>query len=97
MGGYRNAHRDPRLTTYHVGVGRPRSDQEAREFAQAVLGLVSLVVWFGLSFGVAIAMQLTYSNNRTIMMIGGVALVIAALPWLGYHRLVKWAREHPRS
>jgi hypothetical protein len=71
---------------------RTRSDLEAREFAQMVLGAVSLVIWFTVAFGLAIAMRVTEDRPREIMLAGGVALVLAALPWLGYRRLVEAAR-----
>ena len=65
-----------------------RTDLEAREFAQAVLGAVSLVVWFAVAFGLAIAWQVTEDQPKQIMLAGGIGLVAAALPWLGYQRLV---------
>ena len=70
-----------------------RSEREARELAQALLGLISLLVWFGLSFGVAIALQLNSTQNSRIMMVGGVSLLVAALPWLAYRQVVAWARR----
>ena len=65
-----------------------RTDLEAREFAQAVLGAVSLVIWFAVAFGLAIAWQVTQDQPKQIMLAGGIGLVAAALPWLGYPRLV---------
>jgi hypothetical protein len=65
-----------------------RTDLEARELAQMVLGAVSLVLWFAVAFGLAIAWQVTEDQPKQIMLAGGIALVVAALPWLSYHRLV---------
>jgi hypothetical protein len=70
-----------------------RTDLEAREFAQMVLGAVSLVIWFGVSFGLAIAWQVNDDTPRQILMAGGIGLLTAALPWLGYSRLVSRLRR----
>ena len=72
-----------------------RTDLEAREFAQMVLGAVSLVIWFGVAFGLAIAWQVTEDQPRQIMLAGGIALVVAALPWLAYRPLVRRAKGAP--
>ena len=62
---------------------------EARERAQLVLGAVSLVIWFAVAYTLAVAWYLQTNTQRTIILAGFVALVIAAVPWLGYRRLVQ--------
>jgi hypothetical protein len=58
-----------------------------------VLGAVSLVMWFAVAFGLAIAWQVTEDQPKPILQAGGIALVVAALPWLAYSRLVRWAKR----
>lgn len=70
-----------------------RTDLEAREFAQMVLGAVSLIIWFAVAFGLAIAWQVTEDHPRQILTAGGIALVLAALPWLAYRPLVSRLRQ----
>ena len=70
-----------------------RSDLEAREFAQMLLGAVSLVIWFAVSFGLAIVWQVNDDTPRQIMLAGGIGLLAAAVPWLGYPRLVSRLRR----
>ena len=72
-----------------------RSDLEARERAQMLLGAVSLVIWLGVAFGLAIAWQVDENHPRQIMLAGGIAVPLAALPWLGYRRLVEALRGRP--
>jgi hypothetical protein len=59
-----------------------------------LLGAVSLVLWFGVSFGLAIAWQVNDDTPaRQILTAGGIGLLAAALPWLGYSRLVSRLRR----
>jgi hypothetical protein len=60
-----------------------------------VLGLISLVLWFGVAFGLSIAWQVTDERPQPALMAGGIALIVAALPWLGYGRLVRAVRTTP--
>jgi hypothetical protein len=71
-----------------------RTDLEAREFAQLVLGAASLVIWFAVSFGLAIVWQVNDDTPaRLVLTAGGIGLAAAALPWLGYRRLVSRLRR----
>jgi hypothetical protein len=71
-----------------------RTDQEAREFAQMLLGAVSLVIWFGVAFGLAIAWQVNDDTPAPrILTAGGLGLAAAALPWLAYRPLVSRLRR----
>src|SRR5919204_1558630 len=88
-------HRSVRHHAYHPVVAPQRTDREAREFAQMVLGLISLVLWFGVAFGLSIAWQVTDERPQPALMAGGIALIVAALPWLGYGRLVRAVRTTP--
>ena len=71
----------------------PRSDSEARDRAQMILGAVSLVLWFAVAFGLAIAWYVDDNTPQPIFMAGGIALLIAAVPWLGYGWLVRRLRK----
>lgn len=65
----------------------------AREHVQAILGLISLVLWFILAFGLVVVLDLAHPETQVqIMMVGGIALVISALPWLAYPALVRRER-----
>ena len=71
-----------------------RTDLEAREFAQMLLGAVSLIIWFAVAFGLAIAWQVNDDTPaRQILTAGGIGLVAAALPWLAYRPLVSRLRR----
>jgi hypothetical protein len=54
-----------------------RSESDARDRAQMILGAVSLVIWFA----------------PPILRAGGIALLVAALPWLAYKPLVRRLRQ----
>ena len=67
----------------------PARSRVARERAQFLLGAISLIVWFALAFGLSIAWFQDEDTAQPILMAGGLALLVAALPWLGYRRLVE--------
>jgi peptidoglycan/LPS O-acetylase OafA/YrhL len=70
------------------------SERRARERAEVILGLISLVLWLVLAFGLAIAFGATDEDHpQPIMMGGGIAFIIAALPWLSYRWLVRRLRS----
>jgi hypothetical protein len=62
---------------------------EARDRAQMILGAVSLVIWFIVAFGLALAFGVDENRPQTTMAAGGIALAVAAIPWLGYRRLAE--------
>jgi hypothetical protein len=62
---------------------------EARERAQLILGFVSLLIWFAVAYGLSVPLYMATHTQRSIIMAGGLALLVAALPWLGYGRLVE--------
>ena len=66
-----------------------RIEAEARDKAQFILGGVSLVVWFVLAFALAIIWFVDEYTAPPIFMAGGVAFLIAALPWIGYPWLAR--------
>jgi hypothetical protein len=66
-----------------------RTIAEARERAQLILGAVSLVVWFAVSFSLAVTWLLQGAPDSRIILAGMIALAVAAVPWLGYRRLVE--------
>jgi hypothetical protein len=62
---------------------------EARERAQLLLGALSLLIWFAVAYALAVTWYLQTHTQRTIIFAGFVALAVAAVPWLGYRRLVR--------
>jgi len=67
----------------------PTRESEVRDQAQMILGAVSLVTWFAVAFGLAIAWYVDDNTPQPIFMAGGVALMLAAVPWLAYGWLVR--------
>ena len=57
-----------------------------------ILGAVSLVLWFVVAFGLAITWYVDDNTPQPIFMAGGIALMVAALPWLAYKPLVRRLR-----
>jgi hypothetical protein len=71
------------------------AERRARERAETILGLISLVLWLALAFGLAIAFGATDEDHpQPIMLGGGIAFLIAALPWLAYRWLVRRFRAN---
>jgi hypothetical protein len=62
--------------------------REARDRAQFILGAVSLVVWLFFAFAFSVAWFVDEYTPQPIFMAGGIAFVLAAVPWLAYPRLV---------
>jgi hypothetical protein len=77
------------------------NEREARERVQARLALISLIIWFVASFGAAALLVPRYGVRAPLVLaIGFGALLVAALPWLAYSRLVEadlQARRRPPS
>jgi hypothetical protein len=69
------------------------SHSEARDRAQFILGAVSLVIWFGVAFTLGVRWYVDENTAPPILMAGGIALIVAALPWLSYRRLVRLFRQ----
>ena len=66
---------------------------ESRDRAQFILGAISLVIWFVVAFTLAVKWYIDEFTAQPILMAGGIAFLIAAIPWLGYPRLVRRLRE----
>ena len=49
-----------------------------------ILGAVSLVIWFIVAFTLGVKWFIDEDTPQPILMAGGIALAIAALPWLAY-------------
>jgi hypothetical protein len=64
-------------------------ESEARERAQMILGAISLVIWFAVAFALAVRWFVNEYSARPILMAGGIAFLVAALPWLAYRPLVR--------
>jgi uncharacterized membrane protein len=68
-------------------------EAEARVRAQFILGAISLVIWFLVAFGLSYAWFVDEYTARPILMAGGIALLVAAVPWLAYKPLVRRLRN----
>jgi hypothetical protein len=64
-------------------------DAEARDRAQFILGGISLVIWLVLAFTLCIQWYVDEYTARPLFMAGGIALAVAAVPWLAYKPLVR--------
>jgi hypothetical protein len=54
-----------------------------------ILGAVSLVIWFLVAFALGVRWYVDEDTAPPILMAGGIALMVAALPWLAYRPLVR--------
>ena len=73
---------------------------EATEAVQFGLGLTSLLIWLVLTFGVVYALGLVgYGRAAPILLVGALALLVAALPWLAYPSVLAAVirRRSPRA
>jgi len=66
-----------------------KTTAEARDKAQFILGAVSLFVWFVVAFTLGVRWFIDEDTAQPILMAGGIAFMIAALPWLAYPSLVR--------
>jgi hypothetical protein len=73
--------------------GYQRTDSEVRDRVQMILGAVSLVLWFVVAFGLAIRWYVDDNTPQPIFMAGGIALLVAGIPWLAYRPLVRRLRK----
>ena len=62
---------------------------EARDRAQFILGAVSLVIWFIVAFALGVRWYIDDDTAQPILMAGGIALLVSAVPWLAYSWLVR--------
>ena len=74
-----------------------RVESEARDRAQFMLGAISLVIWFAVAFTLAVRWFIDEYTAQPILMAGGVAFAIAALPWLAYRPLVRHFARRQRA
>ena len=54
-----------------------------------LLGALSLVIWFIVAFALGVRWFVDEDTPQPILMAGGIALAVAALPWLAYKPLVR--------
>ena len=66
---------------------------EARDRAQFILGAISLVIWFITAFTLSVKWFIDEYSAQPILMAGGIAFIVAALPWLAYPVLVSRIRK----
>ncbi len=66
-----------------------RIESEARDRAQMILGAISLVIWFVVAFALGVRWFIDENTAQPILMAGGIALMVAAIPWLAYRPLVR--------
>ena len=65
------------------------ADSDVRVRAQFILGAISLVIWFVVAFGLSIPWYIDEDTAQPILMAGGIAFMVCALPWLAYPWLVR--------
>ena len=70
-----------------------RVESEARDRAQMILGAISLVIWFVVAFALGVRWFIDENTAQPILMAGGIALMVAAIPWLAYRPLVRRLSE----
>jgi hypothetical protein len=63
--------------------------QDAKDRAQFLLGAISLIVWFVVAFTLSVAWFVDEYTGQPILMAGGIAFLVAALPWVAYPSLVR--------
>ena len=75
------------------------TQQEAAEWVQLRLGLLSLLLWLFFTFGLLTYLGLQTINDHPalIVMAGCLGLAVAALPWLAYRRLVDWRQSRSQG
>ena len=66
-----------------------RRESEARDRAQFILGAISLVIWFVVAFALGVRWFIDENTAQPILMAGGIALMVAAVPGLAYRPLVR--------
>lgn len=66
-----------------------KTTADGRTRAQFVLGAVSLVIWFIVAFTLGVLWFIDENTAQPILMAGGIALMIAAIPWVLYPRLAR--------
>jgi hypothetical protein len=59
-----------------------------------ILGAVSLVVWFFVAFFLGVRWYVNEYTAPPILIAGGIALAVAAIPWLAYRPLVSRLRKN---
>jgi membrane protein YdbS with pleckstrin-like domain len=62
---------------------------QARDRAQMILGAISLVIWLIVAFALGVVWYIDEDTPQPILLAGGIALMIAALPWLAYRPLLR--------
>ena len=68
-------------------VSAGRREAEGRDRAQFVLGAISFVIWFAVAFTLGVRWFVDEYTAQPILMAGGIALLVAAVPWLAYRPL----------
>jgi len=54
-----------------------------------ILGAISLVLWLVVAFALSVRWFVDEDTPQPVLMAGGIALLVAALPWLLYRPLVR--------
>jgi membrane protein YdbS with pleckstrin-like domain len=70
---------------------------DARDRAQFLLGAISLVIWFIVAFTLGVWWYVDEDTAQPILMAGGIAFAVAAIPWLAYPRLVRHFERRLRT
>ena len=70
---------------------------EAIEHVQARLAGVSFVIWMIVSFGIVIVFDLAHPQTQSLIIrAGGIALAVAAIPWVAYRPWIRREIERRR-
>ena len=75
-------------------VAKTTADVDARDRAQFILGAISLIIWFAVAFTLGVRWYIDEDTAQPILMAGGIAFMIAAIPWLAYPALVRRFTRH---
>jgi C4-dicarboxylate transporter len=71
-----------------------KTTAESRDQAQFILGAISLVIWFIVAFTLGVRWFIDEYTAQPILMAGGIALMVAAIPWVGYKPLARRLRKN---
>jgi hypothetical protein len=66
-----------------------KTTAESRDQAQFILGAISLVIWFIVAFTLSVTWFIDEYTAQPILMAGGIAFIVATVPWLAYKPLVR--------
>jgi hypothetical protein len=66
-----------------------KTTAESRDQAQFILGAISLIIWLIVAFALAVKWFIDEYTPEPMLVAGGIALMVAAIPWLAYRPLTR--------